>query len=152
MKEHDDTPLWIAQIGAGGGTSSIAMLEESERVKIVSIDIQAEGQEYATNEHLRLDELGLKNRVLRIWGDSKVVGKIWPVAWKVPMVFIDGDHTEPGIRGDITNWITHILPGGIICYHDYESKNWGAVKNVVDEMMVGKEKLLHIDTVIAFRV
>lgn len=152
LKEFDHNPLWIVNIGSGGGTSTIAMLEEADRIRVVSVDIQATGAEYATNEHLRLDELGLKDRVLRIWGDSKRVGKIWSVAWKVPMVFVDGDHTEPGIRGDIEAWLKHVLPGGVIAFHDYESKFWGDVKKVVDETMQNYEKLLHVDTTIAFRV
>lgn len=51
------------------------------------------------------------------------------------MIFIDADHTEPGIRGDIRAWRELLAPGGILCGHDYEFSGWPDVKPVVDEMI-----------------
>ena len=36
----------------------------------------------------------------------------------VDYVFIDGDHSFDGLRGDWENWSPLVLPGGIICLHD----------------------------------
>lgn len=152
LKEFDSNPLIIVNIGAGSGCSTISMLKESDRILVFSVDIQATGNEYATNEHLRLDEMGLKNRVIRVWGDSKVVGKLWPSCYKVHMVFVDGDHEDVGIRGDIMGWIDKISTGGIIAYHDYHSVHWPKVAEVVDLLMKDKEKILRVDTTIAFKV
>lgn len=152
LERFADDPLWCVGVGAGAGTSTIAMLEESKRIRVISIDIETDKQEWGTNEHLRLDEMGMKDRVLRIWGDSKQVGKIWPVAWKVPMVFVDGDHSEAGLRGDIDGWLQHIMKGGIISFHDYGGKFWGDVQKVIDEVMKDYEMLVYADTTIAFRV
>jgi len=128
-------------IGAGGGTSTIAMLEQDSRIVVFSIDIAAAGQETVTNEHLRLDECGPEyvGRVKRIWGDSKMVGKNWPV--KVDLVFVDGDHTLEGCAGDIEAWADHIRSGGYMLFHDYGSPNWPGVAQAVDSMMGVYEEL-----------
>lgn len=47
-------------------------------------------------------------------------------------VFIDGDHSEAGVRADITNWLPKIRPGGFITGHDI---SWKTVRLVVDELV-----------------
>jgi hypothetical protein len=69
------------------------------------------------------------------------------------MLFIDGDHSEAGCRGDIQAWIGHVKAGGVVALHDYERDFWPDVKRVVDEEL-GKHypQILCVDTLIAFRV
>jgi hypothetical protein len=60
----------------------------------------------------------------------------------VDMVFIDGDHSEDGIRSDIRAWLPKTKK--IICGHDYTS-SWPDVKKVVDAMFGDRVK--SIDTI-----
>jgi predicted O-methyltransferase YrrM len=123
----------VVNIGAGGGTSSFAMLESRKDITVISVDIAASGQEIYTNEHLRLAEMPeYLARYIRVWGDSKDVGRAWPDKWKIAMVFIDGDHSYQGCMGDLEAWIDHISEGGYVLFHDYGSPNWPDVKIVVD--------------------
>ena len=71
----------IVKIGAGAGTDTLAILEANEDVVIFSIDILAGEKPETTNEHLRLEEAGYADTgcVVRIWGDSKICGKRWPI-------------------------------------------------------------------------
>lgn len=129
----------IVKIGAGAGTDTIAILEVTQSLVIFSIDILAGESPATTNEHLRLAENGYDQSgcVIRIWGDSKIVGKRWaiPVDW----LHIDGDHSFEGISGDILEWFRHVKVGGYISFHDYGDNNWPAVKSVVDTTMNGQE-------------
>lgn len=148
----------VVGIGAGAGTHTLAILETTEDCVIFSIDTACGEDPINTNEHLRLREAYAADgqtyaetgHVIRIWGDSKIVGKRWPVP--IDFLFIDGGHLEPEITGDIQVWLHHLKPGGIVAFHDYGSPNWGAVKEVVDRLVVGElEMIKHVDTLIAFR-
>ncbi len=143
----------IVNIGAGAGTSTIALASGNDKATIFSVDIRADELEMFTNEHLRMKEIGeeISDRVIRIWGDSKKVGYAFP--YKVDLVFIDGDHLYSGIIGDIEAWTRNIWPGGIICFHDYGAENWPDVKNVVDKCASLCEwtQLCIVDTLAVYR-
>ena len=40
--------------------------------------------------------------------------------WREPvdLVFVDGDHTEAGCRGDWEMWSRFVAPGGVVVFHD----------------------------------
>jgi hypothetical protein len=40
--------------------------------------------------------------------------------WKLPidLLFIDGDHLEPGVRRDWDDWHRFVVPGGLVAFHD----------------------------------
>jgi hypothetical protein len=44
-------------------------------------------------------------------------------SWTDPVdfLFIDGDHTWEGLRGDWQGFSPHVVPGGIVCLHDSRS-------------------------------
>lgn len=139
-------------IGAGAGTASIGILEVTEECVIFSIDLACGEDPINTSEHLRLIETGYADtgHVIRVWGDSKVVGKRWPIP--IDLLFVDGDHTAPGIRGDIAVWCHHVKTGGIMLFHDYGKNVWPDVKPAVDEMVATYDTLVaHTKTLIAFR-
>jgi precorrin-6B methylase 2 len=144
-------PIFV-NIGAGAGTSTIAVLETREDAVLISVDILASGTEVTTNEHQRLDECGedYLKRVVRVWGDSKIVGEAWP--FMIDYIFIDGDHTADGCRGDIESWFDHVREGGYMLFHDYGSPNWPDVKTVVDEMMKDYHCISVVDTLAVFKV
>lgn len=76
-----------------------------------------EGQ-HETLFHLRrtLAAAQLENTVVPVVGDSKLVGNFWrtPVAF----VFIDGAHDGKGVAADAALWAPHLLPGGLMAFHD----------------------------------
>jgi len=119
-------------IGAGAGTCTLAVLEERKDALYYSVDILTNEREVTTNEHLRLDEtpFGASGHVIRIWGDSKIVG----LRWRVPLdlLIIDGDHSKLGVSSDVRIWLPHVRSGGYIVCHDYNSPNWPHVAKIVD--------------------
>jgi hypothetical protein len=83
----------------------------------------------------------------------------------VDMVFIDGDHSYEGCAGDITGWIPHIKPGGVLAIHDYKKGEipphpngphpmvWEGVDAAVDDLLIGKYDIIgRVDSLIAFRI
>lgn len=126
-------------IGAGAGTSSIALLEAREDAMLFDVDIDPD------KAVSQLIEAGYYNadRYQRITGDSKVVA--WPAGVLIDYLFVDGDHTEPGIRGDIEAWRPRLRDGGYMLFHDYWPyppdhalagvDYWPDVRRVVDEIV-----------------
>lgn len=53
-------------------------------------------------------------------------------------VFIDGDHEYESVVADITEWKPLVLPGGILCGHDY-STAFPGVMDAVNELCPGFE-------------
>ncbi len=47
---------------------------------------------------------------------SDDVGRGWQ--GPVDLVFIDGDHSEEGCRRDWELWHRHVVPGGVVAFHD----------------------------------
>ena len=66
--------------------------------------------------------------------------------WELPvdLVFIDGDHLEPGVRLDWECWHGHVTPGGHVLFHDSRLSRPGGrglpgPTAVVDELFRGEE-------------
>lgn len=83
---------------------------------------------------------------------SEIVALLsWPDLW---LVFIDGEHEAPYPEQDITLWLPHIQPGGIIAVHDYDpvGRGWLDVRAAVDKHLGHLETIGQVDRIIAKRV
>jgi predicted O-methyltransferase YrrM len=62
------------------------------------------------------------NKVIPIREDSQAAAirleKERGLRW-VDMVFIDGEHTYEAVKKDIISWMPFVVPGGLLCGHDY---------------------------------
>lgn len=180
----------IVNIGAGAGTSGLAFAEARKDAKIYTVDIQRDSSPFGCLEahenvlrEAGFDIDGYHTRFHSICQDSKIVGRTWNVPFGqaiesklygigmplVDMVFIDGDHSYEGAKGDIEAWLPNILHNGILAVHDYDKasaykrehnpaevphwKPWPGVDRAVREILLPKyETILIVDTLIAFRV
>jgi len=62
------------------------------------------------------------------------------------MVFVDADHSYPGVSSDIQLWLPLIRSGGIIAGHDYNQK-WPSVQRAVADNLPLNEIHLEPDSV-----
>lgn len=168
----------VINIGAGAGTSGLAILETRPDVMLATFDIQDASSPFGCLEAERdvIRRAGISNVVARHWQfhlDSKIGGREWhtrgfakQIFGRNPnMVFVDGDHSYEGCKGDIEAWMPYIIPGGIIAIHDYlksglqpdpngpHPMNWPGVDSAVNELLIPNfEMILHVASLIAFRV
>lgn len=148
-----DNPVCV-NIGSGAGTSVIAVLEARLDAKVVDVDIDP------LNGIAQIGEAGYLNtgRYERIVCDSKIC--IWP--YTTPYLFIDGDHSDPGIRGDLVTWLPRVVKGGYVLLHDYwpyppdhelaGRDYWPDVRKVADELMGGYAVVMDADRLRVYQV
>lgn len=135
-------------IGAGAGTSALALLEGNPKLRVISIDINLRQLEL---ERKAVREAGfIHGRHAQILEDSVVEGQMWSSA--VDLVFVDGDHTYNQVKADIQAWLPHIREGGILCGHDYGWEKWAGVKQAFDEETVGLTRIALVDHLIGYFV
>jgi predicted O-methyltransferase YrrM len=143
----------IVNIGAGAGTSGLALREGAGNdAQIWTIDICAGGPTGGLeNERNAFDRPGEDWKLPeQILGDSKEIGESWQNG-QVDFVFIDGDHSYLGCRGDILAWMKRVRSGGVIALHDYAQSPWGDVVRATDELLGECEVVAYVDTLKAFR-
>lgn len=151
--ELDFSPPVIVNIGAERGVSTMAFLEACPGASILSVDVGICETEI---ENLKAGGLN-HERVIRLLGRSQVIGTAFPCV--ADFIFVDGDHSEAGVAGDIKAWDERLIVNGIMAFHDYipepippEIK--GRVCYAVDKSPILEakyKKILQVERVIAFR-
>lgn len=138
-------------IGAGMGTSALAMLEARPDSHVFSIDIKKCPLEL---EALDGSELDYMVRYSFIEGESQKVGMWFEKAW-ADFVFIDGGHKYEECYRDAIVWYNVLKDGGYMAFHDYESKIQvlESVKRAVDDVVkvLGLQFVERDGTMIVYR-
>ncbi|MCX7635976.1 MAG: class I SAM-dependent methyltransferase, partial [Syntrophales bacterium] len=71
-----------------------------------------------------ITDLSLEDTVIIIVATSTQAARFWRIP--LGMVFIDGSHTFASVYGDYVSWSPHLLPGGLLVFHDlYEDPSQG---------------------------
>ena len=136
----------IINIGAGVGTSAVAILEERPDAFIFSVDKDA-----ALFERMSLTDCGIDiSRCVRLLGRSWEVGRNFPFASH--MIFVDGDHGTKAVEQDIAAWLPNVLPNGIMAFHDYKHPNVPKLTDVVNSFMSTYEVIAEHRYIIAYKI
>jgi len=145
----------IVNIGAGGGTSGLAFMEEREDAVLFTIDITDGSSPFGCLEAERtvFKQAGFptkSQRWFQIHGSSTDIlwsNKNIPVTYaqgektdeyakvngrQPNMVFIDGDHSYFGCASDIEIWWKRLAPGGVMAVHDFSKDEVYDGKGEVD--------------------
>lgn len=150
----------IVNIGAGSGTSGLAIAEANNDAIRYTVDSSCESSPLGGlgNEYNAFIGTGLTIPE-QICGDSRTIGKLWNKKFygatllesPIDMIFIDDGHSYEDVYGDIISWTPNIIKGGVVAFHDYGAEYWPDVKDVVDQIFTNNPVIIHIDTLIAFR-
>jgi predicted O-methyltransferase YrrM len=129
----------VVNLGAGAGTTSLAVAEARPDASITTVDMNVRGPLGSLEgERNAFKDTGQRTPT-QILGDSAATGRNWHTP--IDMVIIDADHTEKGIAADIAAWYPHVKEGGYLVFHDYAEERWPDVKIVVDREL---SKLLFV--------
>lgn len=77
---------------------------------------------------------GYSNDVTLVQGFSLAEAEKWSGP-SVGLLFIDGDHSYDGARGDFLSWSHHLAPGAVVAFDDYGHPDWPGVAEAVDALV-----------------
>lgn len=146
---------FVVNLGAGFGTSALALLESRDDLHLVTVDYHEESTEIGSlaDERDSVMAAGFLDdpRYEQLQGYSAETGKSWNRGL-VDMVFVDASHSYEACKEDALAWLPRIEDGGIIAFHDYWDRwNYGVIK-AVDEVMAGYERIMIVSCLVAFKV
>lgn len=139
-------------IGAGTGTSALAILEQRPDLMetFTTVDI-SRGSPLGglRNERNAFDNAGIALRHKQVLSDSVQAGQEF--VGDIDFIFVDGNHTYEGVKGDIQAWIPKVKNGGIAAFHDYQPA-YPMVKRAIDEFMSEHEEISYVRSMKVFRI
>lgn len=107
-------PKRVLEIGCWDGGTLREWLTQGSPEFVLAIDLEHRNAEaYA-------DWVGEETELRTVVGDSSEERQVREMLCSAPFdwVFIDGDHTDAGVRADVTNTLKLISPGGLMLLHD----------------------------------
>jgi hypothetical protein len=147
-EEHSALARWasvrstVVEIGVAEGVSAIALRQ----------GMAADGRLYLIDPfHVSRNSIlnftkRTAHRLVRsvprgsaVWIESFSFDAVQSWTRPIDLLFIDGDHTDQGVRRDWNEWNRFVVPGGIVIFHDarifdggWTSPDYGPVKLVND--------------------
>jgi predicted O-methyltransferase YrrM len=79
----------------------------------------------------RLVEAGISANVRLIPAMTGDAARVW--SGPIDFLYIDADHSYEGALADLTAWVPHVAPGGLVVGDDYDSAIYPGVKRAWDE-------------------
>lgn len=128
----------VVEIGSYLGASSVFLAKGLGHSggKLYCVDTwknqgMSEG-ERDTYEVFLSNTVGYKDRVVPLRGFSCDVAKGFDR--KIDLMFFDGDHSEDGVKSDVSSWFPKLKPGAVVVFHDY---GWaeGVQKTVCEDVL-----------------
>lgn len=138
-----DLPLRGIDLGAGAGTTALAVFCVRPTARVITIDVSFDALNWAKQV---IENEGFGKRWYSLLVDSAAAGRNW--VGEVDLLLVDAGHSEKNVVDDIRAWLPKMKPGGLIWVHDYASppKAWGqedespgvrsAIKILIDGGMI----------------
>jgi len=124
----------IVEIGSfkGRSTCCLAYGCMNTRKKVFAVDtFDGNSSDFAHRNFLcdfqrNIEERGLGQYVVPIRGLSATIGQFWNKP--IHLLFIDGSHAYDDVVADFRNFFPHVVPQGIVAFHDVVDTWPGALK------------------------
>jgi len=155
---HADDLRWLAEasrgckriveLGSCQGRSTRAMLDNSE-ARIWCIDTWQGPTTPLSKKNYQVSETDFQVFLdnIKDYLDRVIILKMLTceAANALPlglfdMIFIDADHSFEAVQTDIRLYAPLVVPGGILCGHDYEAKKWPEVARAVNELVANPRR------------
>jgi predicted O-methyltransferase YrrM len=116
---HDSQPRTAVEIGRYRGGSTVIIATALDEGMLHSYDIETrqgrDGKELDRQLTGVLKRYGLADQVELHVADSRSAE---PPTAAIDLLFVDGDHSEAGVRADFEHWSPRLRPGAHLLFHD----------------------------------
>lgn len=140
-------PARIVEIGTGRGNSLLRILyglSLHEDARVWSIDLLE-----CEEARKCVEETGIvKGRYTYLVGPSPE--QVENVGEPLDLIYVDGSHSDPGVRADIEAWSDSVKVGGVMAFHDYCNPLHSVTDAIDEAMIVGWKRVGLVGYVIAF--
>lgn len=115
---RNERPATVVEIGRYRGGSTFVLAAALQSGVLHSYDIETRqgrsGAELDRELSAALERYGLSDRVKLHVADSRAADP----PHRIGVLFLDGDHSEEGVRADFERWSAHLPPRGHLLFHD----------------------------------
>ena len=126
----------IVEIGALEGRST-RLLARACAGKVITVDLWRDEGVFARFNHHLKEEIA-QGRLAFVRGASErslnLVRTLLPEG-RADMIFIDGNHEYEHVRQDILDYRQLLIPGGLLCGHDFDHRDYPGVRKAVEELV-----------------
>lgn len=136
-------PLMVIDLGAGSGTTALAVLDVRDDARIVTVDIDQANLDWAGKAVRNVYPQANWQPMLQDAADTEWAKML---LHDVPLDLLlhDASHERAHVEADLRAWIPMLAPGALIWVHDWASppQSWGqpdspgvalAIQTLVDE-------------------
>lgn len=141
----------IVEIGSFMGKSTCWLArgaKDAQREKVTAVDHFTGSPEHQVGADLEVPQLACEGTTFDIFMDNlnrfELGDYVTPIKasseeaareWDQPirLLFIDADHSYEGVKNDYELWAPHVVPGGIIAFHD--TVDWPGVARFFNELI-----------------
>jgi len=137
----------IVEIGAFRGSSTVALAlgaRAGNRPRVYSIDPYEEftgefGRTFGPQDRAQLLRnllaAGVAEDVWQIHLPSRTAARAW--SGPISLLWIDGDHSYNGVRGDLDAWAGFVPADGVIVFDDSLDPQHGPARVIEEELAAG---------------
>ena len=137
-------PLRIAEVGSFAGTTTLELAKYAHTLYCVDTWKGAAPEVFENGVDSAYRDLGGDHVYETFLANVKHLPCVRPLRMPsveaaklieepLHLVFIDADHAEAAVRADVEAWMPLVIPGGLICGHDY-SEPFPGVMKVADSL------------------
>jgi predicted O-methyltransferase YrrM len=117
----------VVEIGSYKGRSTVVIghglkANENGRYRLVCVDpcIDEKRNSDIASAFRANVEVGGVSDIVDIMPEFSVeAAKSWPADRGIAMLWIDGNHEYENVRDDFLLWSRHLVPGGVVAFHDW---------------------------------
>lgn len=120
---------FIVEVGAWTGCTTMQLAMNSYVRRVYAVDVWNNREVF--EGFLENTKHCLFTMIHPLRGESVFWASHWPGEYKADLIFIDAEHDYENVKADINAWWPHVISGGILCGHDYNTHE--GVRRAVDE-------------------
>jgi predicted O-methyltransferase YrrM len=140
----------VVEVGAYRGVTTACLAARTARPYVAVDPYMGYGGADADLAHLRRRTAGL-NRFRHLRQTSGEAARGWDTSEPVSFVFIDAVHDYVNARFDLAAWLPFVPRGGMLAFHDTDSRRFAGVRRALFEASPPLELAAHVNDLVILR-
>jgi predicted O-methyltransferase YrrM len=114
------------------GLGSLVAVDPHTSPAVTDPDLEGQASSFGDFER-NIREAGVADAVESRRNYSREIGAVW--TRPIRFLWIDGDHTYAGAKGDVDMFRRFLVPGAVLAMHDVLGTHYGSLRTFVEEVL-----------------